>query len=64
MPAKRRKRPAVVDAEEELLSKGRWSQYLANQALHRPEENIAAQERCMQLINGEPISWDELIGRQ
>ena len=64
MPAKRRKRLAVVDAEEELLSKGRWSQYLANQQLHRPEENIDAQERCRQLINGEQISWDELIGRQ
>lgn len=63
---KRRHRPAAVDAEEELLSKGRWSQYIANQQLHRPEENAVAQLRCRQLIEGgaEAISWDELTGRR
>jgi hypothetical protein len=40
---KRRHRSPVVDAEEELLSKGRWSQYKANEALHRPDENFVAQ---------------------
>ena len=62
---KRRHRPAAVDAEEEeLLSKGRWSQYKANEALHRPDENHHARRRCRQLIEGGvgAISWDDLIG--
>ena len=58
---KRRHRPAAVDAEEELLSKGRWSQYKANEALPRPDENNHARRRCRQLIEGgvDAISWDE-----
>ena len=63
---KRRHRSPVVDAEEELLSKGRWSQYKANEALHRPEENHHARRRCRQLIEGgiDAISWDELTGQR
>ena len=49
---KRRHRSPVVDAEEELLSKGRWSQYKANEALHRPDENHHARRRYRQLIEG------------
>ena len=51
-------------SEEELLSKGRWSQYKANEALHRPDENHHARRRCRQLIEGGvgAISWDDLIG--
>ena len=49
-----------------LLSKGRWSQFLENQQLHRPEENAEAQLRCRQLIEGGvgSISWDELMGQR
>ena len=66
---KRRHRPAAVDAEEGLLSKGRWSQYRANEALHRPDENHHARRRCRQLIEGggggvDAISWDELTGQR
>jgi hypothetical protein len=63
---KSRHRPAAVDAEEELLSKGRWSQFLENQQLHRPEENAEAQLRCRQLIDGGvgSISWDEMMGQR
>jgi hypothetical protein len=61
---KRRHRSPVVDAEEELLFKGRCSQYKANEALHRPDENHHARRLCRQLIEGGvgAISWDDLIG--
>ena len=63
---KRRHRPAAVDAEEELLNKGRWSQFQANDALHRPDEDNRARQRCRQLIEGgaRAISWDELTGQR
>ena len=57
---KRRHRPDAVYAEEELLSKGRWSQYKTNEALHRPDENhhspIACRERGFLLLTEEQQS--------
>ena len=50
----RRKKPAKVEVEEDLLSKGRWSGYKEQQALqrqnHTAEENIVAREACRDLV--------------
>ena len=61
MPAKR-KRKAKVEAENEILEKGRWSQFTANSRFHSEEENNAAQRRCKQLIDGgvAAVDWLEL----
>ena len=61
---KRRNRPAAVDAEEQLLSNGRWSQYKTNEALHHPDENHHAQRHCRQLIDGGhgSVTWGDLFG--
>ena len=63
---KRRHRPAAVDAEEELLSKGRWSQFLENEKFHSVEENTSARERCKQLLIGgvAAVDWVELCGQK
>ena len=63
---KRRHRPAAVDAEEELLSKGRWSQFLENEKFHSVEENTSARERCKQLLVGgvAAVDWIELCGQK
>ena len=59
---KRRHRPAAVDAEVELLSKGRWSQFLENEKFHSVVENTSARERCKQLlVSG--VRWASLILR-
>ena len=56
----------AVDAEEELLSKGRWSQFLENEKFHSVEENTSARERCQQLLVGgvEAVDWVELCGQK
>ena len=67
MAAKRRRhRPAAVDAEEELLSEGRWSQFLENEKFHSAEENTSAHERCKQLLAGgvAAVDWVELCGQK
>ena len=58
---KRRHCPAAVDAEEELLSKEKWRQYKADEALHRPNENHHARRSYRELIEGgvDAINWDE-----
>ena len=63
---KRRHRSPVVDAEEELLSKGRWSQFLENEKFHSVEENTSARERCKQLLVGgvAAVDWIELCGQK
>ena len=63
--AKRRPKRSQGEAEAEVL-KGRWADLRHNESLHNKSDNIAAQRRCKQLIDGgiESISWDELIGRQ
>ena len=66
MAAKRRRRPlppkAKAEAENEILEKGRWSQFTANSRFHSDEENQAAQRRCKQLIDGgvAAVDWLEL----
>ncbi len=69
MPPKRRRRPllpkARAEAENEILEKGRWSQFTANSRFHSEEENRNAQRRCKQLIDGgiEAVDWVELYGQ-
>ena len=65
MPAKR-KRKAKAEAENEILEKGRWSQFNANERLHSPEENAIARARCKQLIEGgvAAVDWLELYGQK
>ena len=41
--------PARVKAEAEILEKGRWSQFRANEKFHSVEENAAARARAAQL---------------
>ena len=70
MAAKKRRRPlppkARAEAENEILEKGRWSQFTANSRLHSEEANAAAQRRCKQLIDGgvEAVDWVELYGQK
>ena len=70
MPPKRRRRPpppkAREEAEAEILEKGRWSQFRANDKFHSVEENAAAQRRCKQLIDGgaDAVDWLELVKPQ
>ena len=61
-----RHRSPVVDAEEELLSKGPWSQFLENEKFHSVEENTSAHERCKQLLVGgvAAVDWIELCGQK
>ena len=64
MPAKRRKRKAEVvedlpnPGERQLCRLPDWW------GAADPVELEKAHERARQLIAGEPISWNELIGRQ
>ena len=53
-------------SEEELLSKGRWSQFLENEKFHSVEENTSARERCKQLLVGgvAAVDWIELCGQK
>ena len=64
MAAKGRPRQtkARAEAENEILEKGRWSQFTANSRFHSDEENKAAQRRCKQLIDGgvAAVDWVEL----
>ena len=64
MAAKRRPRQtkARAEAENEILEKGRWSQFTANSRFHSDEENRTAQRRCKQLIDGgvAAVDWVEL----
>ena len=68
MATKRRPRQtkARAEAENEILEKGRWSQFTANSRLHSDEENRAAQRRCKQLIDGgvAAVDWLELYGQK
>ena len=68
MAAKGRPRQtkARAEAENEILEKGRWSQFTANSRLHSDEENKAAQHRCRQLIDGgaDAVDWLELYGQK
>jgi len=70
MAAKRRRRPpppkARVQAEAEILERGRWSQLHANEALHSEEENITARARCRQLLEGgaAAVDWLDLYGQK
>ena len=53
---KRRRKPIApkCDAEQEILSKGRWSgvkdQWFSEAMSHSEAENIAARERCRALV--------------
>ena len=64
MPAKRRPRQskARAEAEADILEKGRWNQLRTNESLHSEAENIAARERCKQLLTGGvgAVDWVEL----
>ena len=70
MAAKRRRRPLPpkgrAEAENEILEKGRWSQFTANESLHTQAENNAARHRCRQLIDGgvAAVHWLELYGQK
>jgi hypothetical protein len=70
MAAKKRRRPlppkARAEAENEILEKGRWSQFTANSRLHSEEENRTAQRRCKQLIDGgvAAVDWVDLYGQK
>ena len=68
MPAKRKPRltKARTEAETEILEKGRWSQFTANESLHTQAENNAARHRCRQLIDGgvAAVHWLELYGQK
>jgi hypothetical protein len=70
MPPKRRRRPlppkARAEAENEILEKGRWSQFTANSRFHSDEENATAQRRCKQLIDGgvAAVDWVDLYGQK
>ena len=68
MPAKRRPRQtkARAEAEADILEKGRWNQLRTNESLHSEAENIAARERCRQLIDGgtDAVDWLELYGQK
>jgi hypothetical protein len=70
MPSKRRRRPlpskAKAEAENEILEKGRWSQFTANSRFHSEEENRTAQRRCKQLIDGgvAAVDWVDLYGQK
>ena len=70
MAAKRRRRPLPpkgrAEAENEILEKGRWSQFTANSRFHSEEENWTAQRRCKQLIDSgvEAVDWVEIYGQK
>ena len=68
MAAKRRRRPLPpkgrAEAENEILEKGRWSQFTANSRFHSDEDNNAERQRCRQLIDGgvAAVDWVEPDG--
>ena len=68
MAAKGRPRQtkARAEAENEILEKGRWSQFTANSRFHSEQENKSAQRRCRQLIDGgvEAVGWVDLYGQK
>ena len=65
--ARRRKTSASAEAENEILSQGRWSglkdQWFSEAMNHTEAENKAARERSRQLCDGGygSIDWNGLI---
>ena len=52
--------------QHNMLSEGRWSQFLENEKFHSVEENTSARERCKQLLVGgvAAVDWVELCGQK
>lgn len=62
----RRKKP-VLDIEDQHCQRP-WTDYKAQQVLqqqhHTEAENRAARHACGRLIEGDYLSWEELLGKR
>lgn len=62
----KRKKP-VLDIEDQHCQRP-WTDYKAQQSLqgknHTRAENVAARHACGRLIEGDYLSWEELLGKR
>lgn len=62
-----RKKKPVLDIEDQH-SQRPWTDYKEQQLLqaknHSGAENVAARDACRRLVEGDYLSWEELLGNR
>lgn len=63
-----RKKKPVLDTEEAQHCQRPWTDFRAQQSLqgknHSAEENAVARQACRRLVEGDFLSWEELLGKR